>query len=275
MIPLNKTLLIPLLFGIILSAKAQNILDEGNTAKFAEYLFKTKQYDLASQEFERLVFTTPANTDYKLYVVQSYRLSPNYGFAEKRIKDYFGDSLSNLPASFAKEFLKIHILQGNLSLAQSLIDTNEELTSPDKLQFQSSIYLLGRNWQKANTLIESSPIFDQRYKKLSSDALTIKHKKPILAASLSAIIPGLGKTYCGYWKDGLISLLFVAANSWQAYRGFDRMGAKNATGWIFGSLATGFYFGNIYGSWKTAEKYNKKSSDDIYLQSKNIIFSDF
>ena len=93
----------------------------------------------------------------------------------------------------------------------------------------------------------------------------MKYKSRFLAGSLSAIIPGMGKVYSGRWKDGIISLLFVAGTGYQAYRAFNDKGIESVYGWIMGSLSLGFYIGNIYGSAKAARLYNTKQ-DQFYRE---------
>lgn len=75
-----------------------------------------------------------------------------------------------------------------------------------------------------------------------------KPKSKLLAGGLSAVVPGLGKVYAGYTREGISSFLIcgslmaVTAENW--YK-------KGLTNWktiLFGSLSTVFYIGNIYGS---------------------------
>lgn len=275
MIRFNKVLLV--FAGLLCSFQlfSQNLFDETNTYKFTDYLFKTQQYQLASQEYERLVVLAPSNSSYKLSLVQCYRLSNNYSTAEKRFNEFFSDSLFLLSTAVSTEYLKIKLLQEDLTSAQTFLLRNSRLEMPSKLHYQESIYLLNRNWKKSDSLLRQTQGLDPRFGVITKEALAIRYKSPLLAASLSTVIPGSGKFYTGYWKDGLIAFLFVAANSWQSYRGFSKYGTGNAHGWIFGGLATGFYFGNIYGSWKSAVRRNKKANDDLYKRSKAIIYSGF
>jgi hypothetical protein len=103
----------------------------------------------------------------------------------------------------------------------------------------------------------------------------IKLKSPFLAASMSAIVPGSGKFYTRDWKDGLIGLLTVGASAYQSVRGFQRRGVSSGYGWVFGGLATGFYFGNIYGSVQSAKRYNKKKKQNIRLKIENRFNTDY
>jgi tetratricopeptide (TPR) repeat protein len=253
---------------------SQNLFNESNTYKFADYLFKTRQYNLASEEYERLVQMVPSSLDYKLTLIQSYRLNKNYTFAEQRMIDFFNDSLYSLHSPIYSEYLKIKFYQLDLPNAQKYININPNIETTSKLKYQEFIYLLSRDWHKADSFFRASSGLDPRYGQLAQSGLSLHRKIPGLAAIMSTIIPGTGKVYSGYWKDGIMSFIFVAANSWQTYRRYDKYGINNAGVWIFGSLATGFYLGNIYGSIKAAKKYNKTKNDEIYNRAKGIIFSD-
>jgi len=271
----NKIALV--LAGMLCSFQlfSQNLFDEANTFKFSDYLFKSQQYQLASQEYERLVNMVPSDLNYKLSLIQCYRLSTNYVLAEKRFNDFFSDSIYSLPTSLSGEYLKIKLLQEDLPLAQIFLNRNSRLEIPSKNHYQECIFLLSRQWPKSDSLLRHTQGLDARFTTITADALALRYKSPFLAATFSTILPGSGKIYTGYWKDGLIAFIFVAANAWQGYRGFSKYGIENAHGWIFGGLGTGFYLGNIYGSWKSAVRHNKKANDDLYQRSKDIIYSGF
>jgi hypothetical protein len=125
----------------------------------------------------------------------------------------------------------------------------------------------------ANSGSENSKI--KNMENLINESLELKYKSPFLALSLSTLVPGSGKAYSGRWKDGLFSFIIVGTSVWQSYRGFNRNGVSSAYGWIFGSLAFGFYSANIFGSYNTAKHYNnslrKKITDkvEVYLSDYN------
>ena len=273
MIRLNK--IIPFILIINYSfGFSQNLFDENNTFKFADYLFKTRQYTLASEEFERLIQMVPQNSEYKLTLIQSYILNKKYDFAEKRMVDFFSDSLYSLHTPFSSEYLKIKFYQSDLSGAQKYLNSNLNIETNSKVKYQEYIYLLSRNWNRADSFFRAVNGIDSRLGQLAQNGISLHHKVPGLAALMSSIIPGTGKVYSGYWKEGLMSFIFVAANSWQTYRRYDKYGPNNAGVWVFGTLAAGFYLGNIYGSIKSAKRYNKTRNDEIYNRAKGIIFSD-
>jgi hypothetical protein len=266
-----------IIYFIFLSTcgNSQNLFDENNVLKFANFLFSTHQYKFASEEFERLVLLNPDEFVYKLDLVRSYRLGENFVQSEKRIEDFAGDSLNVLTGPLAKEYLNVKLLQENFSEAQKYLSLNNRLDLKTKNKYSEYICLLGKNWSMADTINNRFHPLDIRYDKLLADAGKITNKSPFISGALSTIVPGLGKAYSGYWKDGAIALVFVSVNAWQSYRGFSKFGIHNGNGWIFGSLAVGFYLGNIYGSVKAAIKHNKAANDKIYNRAKIYIYSDF
>ena len=83
-----------------------------------------------------------------------------------------------------------------------------------------------------------------------------KPRSPLTAAALSAIIPGTGKVYAGRPLDGLAATLGTAIPLTFSIQNFQRDGVGSVRGWFHGSLAAGFYFGNIWGSAQAARIEN-------------------
>jgi len=272
----NKILYIQFLLFFVSNCFSQNLYDYEHTKKFADYLFKSKQYELSAQEFERLIFLNPSDFDAKLQLIKSYRLSNNYNSGITKLESYFNEKI-NLTSDFSKEYLKLLVLNNNFIKAGEFLKNNNNLTNQYKNQFTLNLLVLDKDWILAKDYINSSKNIDFNPVLITTinEASIIKYKKPGYAMLMSAIIPGTGKIYSKEWKNGLISLLFVAANSWQAYRGFSKQGIKSTYGWIFGSLSFGFYCGNIYGSYKSAKRFNNNINDKYLNEAKNIIYSDF
>lgn len=272
---LNKIIFSTCFIFFSIYGYSQNLFDETNVLKFANFLYSTHQYKFASEEFERLVLLNPDEFGYKLNVIRSYRLSENFIQAEKRIGDFAGDSLNVLSGPLALEYFKVKLLQDSCSQAQKYLTLNYKLDLKTKNIYQEYICLLSKNWNMADTINKRFHPLDVRYDKLLADAGKINYKSPFISGALSTIVPGLGKAYTGFWKDGAIALVFVSVNAWQSYRGFSKLGRHNADGWVFGSFAVGFYLGNIYGSVKAAFKHNKSANDYLYNRAKIYIYSDF
>jgi len=78
-------------------------------------------------------------------------------------------------------------------------------------------------------------------------------KSPVLAASLSAVIPGTGRMYAGRWFDGFMGLsqflLYAAITNYAYQNNIDIL-----TG-IAGGGTLIIYGGEIYGAYRTAKYY--------------------
>lgn len=260
----------------ILNCYSQNIYDAKHSEEYANYLYHSNDYELAAQEFERLVFMSPDNIDAKIKLIRSYRYLKKDSIALQRFKNIF--SVNNCQQEVAKEYLNLLISLRQIENSKQYLIVNNNLTAKDKIIYQTFNELYSKNWDEANTIIKNNNVIQNNFynelKYISSQALNIKYKKPWLSAGLSTLIPGTGKIYSGYWKDGLISLLFVGISGWQAYRGFNKNGISSVYGWIYSGVGFGFYIGNIYGSVKAANKYNY-SQDHNIIHQVDKVFTDF
>jgi hypothetical protein len=178
----------------------------------------------------------------------------------------------------AKEYLKLQLLSDSLSVAENFLKQNSRISPEDRLVYQSCELLLSSNYSKASLLAKESkgrnPAFPSGIVNLTDKASKIKFKSPFIAGGFSAVIPGTGKYYTKNWADGFFSLLFVAGNAWQSYRGFKEHGIKSGYGWAFASLSASFYIGNIFGSVKAAKRYNKIITNEIDNQVFEFVRSD-
>ena len=78
-------------------------------------------------------------------------------------------------------------------------------------------------------------------------------KSPALAASLSALIPGIGRMYSGRWFDGFMGLsqflLYAVATNYAYHNDWEVLTA------ISGGITFIVYGGEIYGAYRTAKFY--------------------
>ena len=257
---------------------AQNLYDRDHSQKYAEYLFSSRQHTLAAEEFERLVYFDRNNVSFKYYLVKSYRLSGDLNSGINRIYSFYGNSPDTMPQALATEYLKLELLSDSLSVVRSFTQQKNRLSLRNTAIVQSCNLLLSGDYYQANILAEDAavknPDFPSDLKYLSEKAVKIKFKSPFIAAGFSAIIPGTGKFYTKNWSDGVVSMLFVVANAWQAYRGFNDHGIKSGYGWTFASLSASFYIGNIFGAVKAARRYNKNKQNEIDNQVFDFVRSD-
>jgi hypothetical protein len=158
-----------------------------------------------------------------------------------------------------------------------LLSRSSSLPKTRKSDYQLGAWLMQDQWITRQPYPDLPGIVstagDTSLLKLYHESLLVRRKNPGTAVALSVVIPGMGKIYSGDWKDGLMTLLFVGVNSWQAYRGFNKDGIKSISGWIFGTMAFGFYTANLFGSWKSAGDYNQKQLDRISHEAEGYLFN--
>lgn len=82
----------------------------------------------------------------------------------------------------------------------------------------------------------------------------LPRRSGILAAILSAILPGAGQAYAGHYADGAISLISVAALASGALLCFHHR--ERALGATLAVAASLVYAGNVYGASSAAERFN-------------------
>jgi hypothetical protein len=267
----NRIFILFFFFLLFTISYAQDLFDAKHTATFANYLQTSKQYKLASEEYERLLFFNPKNDTVLSKFFYNLRKSGDAKSVINKCQKLYSNSDSVSAVVFTEYVKSILIAEPHLAL--TLLEKNKNITSHEKKMLLAYTNISSYKWNEALANIsaieqQTSPIIQS--KEILSKAVAQHHKKPILAAGLSAILPGLGKVYSGNLKDGIIALVFVGINGFQSYRYFNKKGIKSAGGWIFGSLATGFYLGNIYGSYKAAVIKNKKINDAYKKQLQEI-----
>ena len=272
---MRKSLFVFWLLSLQLSAFSQNLYNAEHTQQFANYLFNSQQYGFAIQEYERLVFLNKHDSASHLMLLKSYRLGKEYDRGIQSAQQLYGGKLFQIEQVLAAEYTKLLLANGKNTEAYNYLTKNSTLPQKKKADWQLSALLLNQDWNEAYEYSKNKNELQIELVTLSEKAKNQSYKKPALAAFMSAIVPGSGKFYTKNWKDGAIALLFVAANSWQAYRGFNKYGNQSAYGWVFGTIALGFYGGNVYGSYKAAKKYNQQTEHKLYHEASHLIFSDF
>lgn len=273
---LNRTVLIIVIILFVLPLRGQDLFDLENSWKFADYLFTAHEYDLAANELERIVFLDSTNIEAKLLLIRTYRLSGKIKTGLQKTESFF-HSDSDIPDRFSMEYGKMLISDKQFKQVEQFITLNNSLNPDEKLFLNLSGQMMSEKYKSARNLIVQNQNVDYYYIKPYSNLLSqeekFNYKKPGWSSLMSAIVPGTGKIYSGYWKDGLMSLLFVGVFSFQSYRGFSKNGIESAYGWIFGGLAFGFYIGNIYGSAKAANQHNVVFKHKLHHQVEEVFNS--
>lgn len=250
-----------LVFCLACFAQDDDLYNPENSQTFATYLFKSGQYEMAAIEYERVLFFKPQDDDIKLRLFDSYARSGNELAAIDRA-DSFYESKSSFPEELAKKYTSIAFLNDYPQRLNDFLQVDSPLTTWDRQILLIHLQLMQSDWEVA--ALNLGKMNKNGKKNLSSiadlinEGETLPYKKPALAATLSAIIPGSGKFYTGDWKDALFGLVILGGNVYSSYRGFNKKGIESIQGWTFGIIGFGFYLANIYGAHKAAKRFNEK-----------------
>lgn len=249
--------------------QAQNIFNEENSLEYATYLYKSEQYQLASEEYERLVFLDVNNTQYQIALLKSLYKLEAYDYAFKRVHSLSGGDMLSLSEDIYELHTLGYVQAGMSEQALTLINKRGTIQSKEFQELKTTAYIMNGQLEIAKLYVndinwgEASRHF---YVEQIESFMKIKKKSPILAATMSTVIPGSGKIYSGDWKDGLFSFAMITVLAWESYRGFNKNGVKSFQGWFAGGLGIGFHLGNIAGSFRAAELRNRKNKDRIHQQ---------
>lgn len=264
------------------SINAQSdLFDKENSLLFANYLFKSQQYEAAAGEFERLSFLHPDDASFGVKALECYLFANQASTLRKRAELLFEPGNKAFNTQRARLLVRSYFKEQNYHSAMLSVKQSVALAETEKIYFNIYAELFQEKFKDAKRTFvplqiepEFVPMMNNALS-LANDGYNLKTKSPLLAASMSAVVPGSGKFYTKDWKDGLIGFFTIGAAAYQSVRGFQRRGVSSAYGWIFGGFAAGFYLGNIYGSAASAKRYNKRAKQKLKLKIENTFNSDY
>jgi hypothetical protein len=142
------------------------------------------------------------------------------------------------------------------SLKEVQLDKNNDLLQQLKSFELAGLSLLKRDYKSfdslsvffntSNVILSNEQQLQKKeyYNKLKN----LKRRSPVLAGTLSAIVPGLGLVYAGNNGQALAAFIRVAALGALSAETYIKLGPKNPQFIISASLFSFFYLGNIWGS---------------------------
>ena len=161
---------------------------------------------------------------------------------------------SRFYAGYNYSYLK-NVDSANLIFANINIPSSDSTLEELKAFELASAALLQRDYKKYNALktkfsytsyaIKAPELkMDEYYQKL----IAHKHKSPIIAGILSAIIPGAGKYYAGKRKQAFGTFLPIATLGVLTAESYARGGVKSVGFIGLASIFSLFYVSNVWGS---------------------------
>lgn len=269
-----KGLLLLCLMIFNLWVNAQDLFDLQHTRQFSVFLMEQQKYQLAIPELERWHFLAPDDDSAKCLLLKAYRKNDNQDFYVDKLISRLYPNKSKISSTAAREYALILLQQQKSSALDNFLNHPNRLNAADSHELVLHSLILKKSW-KTCIAYGKSPHFPAVLSTTYEPVLQLiqqkKTKSPWLAASFSTVIPGSGKIYTGFWKDGLIALMSIGIASWQAWSGFKTDGQKSAYGYAFLSIGGVLYFSNIYGSFKSAKVYNKNYDKKISAKAMDML----
>jgi tetratricopeptide (TPR) repeat protein len=95
----------------------------------------------------------------------------------------------------------------------------------------------------------------------------IPRKSPVVAGTLSAVLPGAGQFYTKRPREGITSFLLNGSFIWAIVSLFDH--SHEVAGFLLGFFEIGWYSGGIFGAVNDAHKFNRRARQDYIADLKN------
>jgi len=267
---ISVTIFYVLMFLLAGKNFAQTGPSTNDVLSFADHLYAQKDYYRAITEYKRFLFLNPSSS---LVPTAEYQIGMSYmngdkldtavqifsDLADKRTKEVVGrKALLMLAESY---FRMKQYCEAQYALEKFLTRYPDDLQN-DAIRVKIGWYLLCQGekelaLKKFQSCPASSSVCDQA-ERLAKEVITydkIPHKSPLLAGSLSAILPGTGQLYAGRFRDALLSFMINGGLIWASLEAFDR--DENMAGGMFALLGASWYAGNIYNAVNSANKANR------------------
>jgi len=239
--------------------------------EFARYLEETGDYYRAVTEYKRFIFHWPEHptadesryrtgmcylkgndNDEAISIFQELLAQAGKETDQERIRYALARALFNSGNWFPADYQLQILEQSNrpISQVQTAYSRLWCRLKPGKIADASTFWRQVMKTQSIGILPHANAIETELNRILNRS-----QKRPKLAGFLSAVVPGLGQTYGGRWRDGVVSFLvnglFIGAIAAAIDHGHEE------TAVILGFFEIGFYSANIYNAVNDAHKYNR------------------
>ncbi|MFZ1751281.1 MAG: hypothetical protein WAU01_13850 [Saprospiraceae bacterium] len=262
-----KLIIVLILFFVshlAILAQPDTLYTEQNIHAFAKFLMTNKHFDLAAQEYERLHFLYPHHRSYANGLFTAYRMDKKFDLISTRVR-----ITPNTDPYIVMDYVLAALKDDLLAHARLTYDESS-LKDAHGLEHVSPKVDFGMSMMEGH--LNVPPIMnDSILLGINEEYRDRSIKSPVAAGLLSMVVPGAGRVYAKDYKNGIISLLFIAGTAWQSYSRFRKHGSSSVGGWIYGGLGLGFYIGNIYGSVNSAKLYNRRNKKILDEKTKNYI----
>ncbi|PLX88781.1 MAG: hypothetical protein C0618_03485 [Desulfuromonas sp.] len=233
---------------------------------FADALTAEGDHYRAITEYKRFLHRCPTHADApraRLAIAQSLIAGKRWDEADRALETIFSldaDNPSSVQArtvyadsAFARSDYPL-ARQRYLSLLES---------KPSVATVAHARYRIGWTWLEEDAVDaawEHFSLLDSERAAGLSDALqdyrVLPRKSPVLAGTLSALLPGAGQLYTGRARQAILAFVLNAAFLYGAVEAFEN--DNHVVGGILLFFEGGWYTGNIYNAANNAHKFNRR-----------------
>jgi len=240
---------------------------------FGKYLFSENDYKRAISQLKAALFlheffVTNKNDSIYYLIGISYSKISDYGLSNRYLA-YVSNKDSNLYEKSLFQSGKNYILNNNIDSALFFCQyfskgVLSKKYSENMTLLLASSYLLMNNAKSASQELKNADLTVSKLYDYSTELKNFKSKSPLLAGTLSAIVPGTGKFYTKNIEHGLLSLFVNGLLGYRTVVEYKTGGPGSSGFIIFGTIFLITYTANILGSVISAKHYNEKYYNDIH-----------
>jgi tetratricopeptide (TPR) repeat protein len=250
-------------------------IDEAPQMELADQFFREGDYEGAVREYKRFLFFFPRSArseEALLKIARSYFRGQKW---EEALSACDGLIQKNpAPPLKAEAFLvrgdllavKRQYPEARISF-QKAREVSPGTRAADEAQFQiARTYMREEKWKEAADEFRKMDKDSQLYPKSNSFAQgldriqTVPQKSPAAAGVLSAVLPGAGQAYSEEYGRAAISFLLNGLFIWGMVESFRH--DRYVVGGILTVFELGWYSANILNAVNSAQKYNRKKTQD-------------
>ena len=241
--------IIILLFLAANTTNGQNLYDTAHTKAFAQYLYNTQQYRFAAEEYSRIADSACSNClDYALKSVECYEIVYDYKNALNQFEKHILPQ-ARIDTQYYFNYVKLLIKDHQYTSAYIYCDSVKAPYTTKILNIKYGLSVI-----EGYTPPSSQELIIPEFKVLADNE--IKQKRMFSAIAMSAIVPGSGRIYCGYVREGITAMLRSCFDYLHVVYGFRKYGFRDPYPLFFATVSVCFYIGNIFGTAKSVNKYN-------------------
>ena len=228
---------------------------------FADDLFQNGFWEEAESEYKRYLFTYDnAGTDTEVIFTLAtiYHTKKNLDGALWLNNNFASAAPVEISEKLFINASGLAFLQRDKELFKNITDKARDDYSPMvKLMIPLSVSLLDKNLPLATELLNTLSMEFKIFLPAANYAKSIKTKSPGLALTLSLFLPGSGKWYTGSFTGFATDFLTVGGFTAGAIYTGIKSEWKDWRPYVFGTCALVFYISDVYGSYKSAQRYNE------------------